>query len=259
MNKVSIYFFTGDFVEAIRRYDAGIDQVYQTHNEVVRLFNDLADIGYCTDIYSFVTPEYKEYELRDRLRIVNLGAQVYSAKGILPKAVKNDKADAIIAHFPSIELLQAALSTGRKVFPILAGSYNRRGVRARYETWRAVSLLNDLRFQLVSNHCVPATEQLARLGVKREKLIAWDTPHPFHPGLRETKLLSFRRPYEIVYVGSMMVGKGVPELIRAIALLRDLAIRSAVYAGRRRGHRRDAGNRGRAGNTSPAFVPGCYK
>ncbi len=136
MSKVSIYFFTGDFVEAIRRYDEGIGQVYQAHNEVLRLIYDLRNVGYRATIYSFVTPEYREYELKDGSRIVDLGAQDYSVKGILDKIATNDRADTIIAHFPSIELLQATLSTGRKVFPIMATSYNRRGLRARLHTWR---------------------------------------------------------------------------------------------------------------------------
>jgi glycosyltransferase involved in cell wall biosynthesis len=221
VDKVSIYFFAGDFMEALRRYDTGVQQVYQTHNEVARLIYDLRDAGYCLTIYSFVTPEYKECRLADGSRVISLGARDYSIREILQKAAANDNADAVVAHFPSIDLLKTTLSMGKKVFPILATSYNKRGLRARFHTWRLVSLLNDARFELVSNHCVPATEQLAQLGVNREKLIAWDIPHPFDPGQREPKILSARRPFEIVYVGSMMEAKGVPELISAIALLRE--------------------------------------
>jgi glycosyltransferase involved in cell wall biosynthesis len=221
MNKVAIYFFTGDFVEAIRRFDQGHEQIYETHNEVARLFYDLRALDYSVHIYSFFTAERNVWQLADGSKIVSLGAKNIQEKGILRSAVLQDDVDSIIAHFPNSELLKASLATGRKVFPILAGSYNRTSIRSRFRTWRLVSLLNDSRFELISNHCLPATEQLAKLGVKREKLIAWDIKHPFDPGLNKPKTLHIRQPFEVIYVGTIMDDKGIPELVRAIALLRE--------------------------------------
>ena len=57
-------------------------------------------------------------------------------------------------------------------------------------------------------------------GVNREKLIAWDVPHLSDPATREPKALRPPGPFELVYAGSIVEAKGVPELVRAIALLR---------------------------------------
>ena len=224
MNSVSIYFYAGDFVDVLRRYDEGRQQIYQTHNEVARLVHDLRAANYRVNIYSFVTPDRRDEKPIDGIRIVSLGAKDHSTKSLLAPAVAEDNVDAIIAHFPNLELLRAVAATKSRVFAILANSYNRTGIRSTLGRRKIVSLLNSSRFELVSNHCLPATEHLARIGVKREKLIAWDISHPFDPESYKPKELAVRRRFEAVYVGAIIEDKGVAELIRAIALLREQGI-----------------------------------
>jgi glycosyltransferase involved in cell wall biosynthesis len=143
---------------------------------------------------------------------------------LLASAVAKDDADTIVAHFPNLELLRAVAATKGRAMAGLANSYNQSGIRAALARRQVVSLLNNPRFELVSNHCLPATEQLARIGVKREKLIAWDVPHPFEPTSSEPKKFITRARFEAVYVGSITEGKGVADLIRAIAVLRETGV-----------------------------------
>jgi glycosyltransferase involved in cell wall biosynthesis len=224
VKSVSIYFPAGDFIEAIRRYDEGREQSYQTHNEVARLIYDLRAENLRVNIYSFVTPERRDDRAANGARIVSLGAKDFSTRNILNSAVAEDKADAIVAHFPNPELLRAAAATKSRVIVVMANSFNRTGIRAALGKWKVASLLNNPRFELVSNHCLPSTEHLARIGVKRKKLIAWDVAHPFDPKSHEAKQHPARRRFEVVYAGSITEAKGVAELVRAVALLREQGI-----------------------------------
>jgi glycosyltransferase involved in cell wall biosynthesis len=224
MVNVSIYFFAGDFADVLRRHEEGRQQIYQTHDEVARLAHELLAAGYRVNFYSFMTSEHRVEQPLDRFHFISLGAKEFSDKSLLSAAVAADDADAIIAHFPNLELLRAIIATKARSMAILANSYNRTGLRSVFGKWRVLSLLNNPRFELVSNHCLPATEHLARIGVKREKLIAWDTPHPFNPDSRESKGLVPRARFEAVYAGSIIEGKGIVELIRALGLLREQGI-----------------------------------
>jgi glycosyltransferase involved in cell wall biosynthesis len=224
MSSVSIYFFAGDFADVLRRYEEGRQQIYQTHNEVARLVHDFRAAGYWINFYSFITSERRLEQPLDGFRFVSLGAKDFSDKSLLKDAVAADDSDAIIAHFPNLELLHAVISTKSRSMAVLANSYNRTGLRSIIGRRRIVSLLNNPRFELVSNHCIPATEHLVRIGVKREKLIAWDTPHPFDPASSQPKKLVFRERFEAVYAGAIIEGKGVVDLILALRLLRDQGI-----------------------------------
>jgi glycosyltransferase involved in cell wall biosynthesis len=221
VSSVSIYFFAGDFADVLNRYREGREQIYQTHNQVARLVCDLMAANQRVNIYSFVTPERRDQQISDGCRIVSLGARNYAAKGLLGNAVAADHSDAIVAHIPNPELLRATIATKSRLMAVLANSYNRRGIRSTLYKWRVVSLLNNPRFELVSNHCLPATEHLEQIGVKRDKLIAWDIAHSFEPGLLAAKELTSRKRFEIVYVGAIIYDKGVADLISAIALLRN--------------------------------------
>jgi glycosyltransferase involved in cell wall biosynthesis len=181
-------------------------------------------MGQQLTIYSFVTSERREERPLPGLRVINLGAKDYSAVSLLKAAVAEDHSDTIVAQFPNLELLRAVAAKGCRAMAVLATSYNRRGLKSFFEKRKLVSLLNSPRFELVSNHCLPATRHLAEIGVNPNKLIAWDVPHPFDPASYKPKRLIARQIYKVVYVGSVTASKGVAELIHAVALMRNQGI-----------------------------------
>jgi glycosyltransferase involved in cell wall biosynthesis len=220
MTTVSLHFPAGDFLDALRRYEEGRPQNYQTHNEVAKLIHDLISTNHKVNVYSFVTAEKKEERFGGNCRIISLGADGYSSGGLLKAAVEAEYSDMIVAHHPNPELLNAALATRSRVFPVMANSENSTGLRYWLRKRRLAALLNNSRFQLISNHCFPATEQLARMGVERQKLIAWDIVHAFSPTSRDPKTLERRQRYEAFYAGSISEVKGIADLIQATARLR---------------------------------------
>ena len=217
----SIYFFAGDFADVLRRHAEGLEQTYATHDECAKLFTGLVDAGVDLTIYSFVTPEAREDRPLDGLRIVSLGARGYADSGLLQEAVAKDRSDAIVAHFPNMELLRAVIGTNCRSMAVLANSYNRRGPKAWLERWRVAKLLNNSRFELVSNHCLPATNHLSSIGVDRSKLIAWDVPHRFDPKDVAPKALASGPSFKIAFAGAIRADKGVADLIRATAQLKN--------------------------------------
>jgi glycosyltransferase involved in cell wall biosynthesis len=216
----SIYFYAGDFADVLKRHARGAEQIYATHDEVAKLFKALLDGQVELTVYSFITPEAREERPLEGLRIVSLGGRNYDDIGLLGAAVAEDRSDAIVAHFPSIELLHAVMGTNSRAMAVLANSYNRRGPKAFLERRRVKRLLNSHRFELVSNHCLPATNHLARMGVAPDKLIAWDVPHRFDPRDATPKRLVPAASYKAAYAGAIRADKGVADLIRAAAVLK---------------------------------------
>lgn len=224
MGSVSIYFPAGDFVDVMRRYEKGDQQVYQTHNEAARLFHDLLAAKCRVNLYSFISLGHCEQHPLEDLKVVALGAKNFNDTSILREAIAKDDAEAIVIHFPHLELLRGALPKKARVCVVLGNSFNRSGPRSMLNRWRIVSLLNNSRIELVSNHCRPATEHLARIGVNPEKLVPWDVARPFDPLSQKPKELAHHHPIKSFYAGSITRDKGIPDLIRAIGLLRTQGI-----------------------------------
>ncbi|WP_373486780.1 glycosyltransferase family 4 protein [Blastomonas sp.] len=228
---VAIFFYAGDFSDVLRRHSEGAQQIYATHDEVARLILDLRVKNVDVTIYSYVTDAAKDEWPMEGVRVVSLGASGAN-RGVLKAAVESASADTIIAHFSYPELLIAAIKSGKRVFAGLANSYNERGLKQYLRRKRIAHILNNKRIRMVSNHCVPATRHLAEIGVARDKLIAWDVPHRYQPTDYAPKVLTPKDWFQIAYAGSIAERKGVGDLIRAIAYLKDdgLSVR-ASFAG----------------------------
>ena len=200
----SIYFFAGDFVDVLQRHENGAEQIYATHDEVAKLAKDLVEKGVELTIYSFMTSEAREDRPVDGLRIVSLGAQRFDQGALLKQAVAEDRADTIVAHFPSISLLRSVIrSSNNRAMAVLANSYRTKGIGPWLERAQVAQLLNNPRWEFVSDHCIPATSQLAAMGVPKNRLIPWNIPLRFDPKDSPTKTLRQPKEYRAAYAGGI--------------------------------------------------------
>jgi len=221
----SIYFFAGDFVDVLQRHENGAEQIYATHDEVAKLAKDLVEKGVELTIYSFMTSEAREDRPVDGLRIVSLGAQRFDQGALLKQAVAEDRADTIVAHFPSISLLRSVIrSSNNRAMAVLANSYRTKGIGPWLERAQVAQLLNNPRWEFVSDHCITATSQLAAMGVPKNRLIPWNIPLRFDPKDSPTKTLRQPKEYRAAYAGGIRANKGVGDLIRACAELKRKGI-----------------------------------
>jgi glycosyltransferase involved in cell wall biosynthesis len=230
---LSIYFYTGDFVEAYRRFKAGEPQIYATHDEVCRLFDQLGEAEISVSVYSFLTENRSVNALSDQLTITSMGARAWNDNALLRRTLRADQSHAIVPHFGNATLVGMAIKSRARVAAVTAGSFNRGTLRERFQRSRMVRLYNNPRIDLVANHCIPSTLKLLEYGVDPAKLLAWDVPHQYTPFDFSPKTRSRADRFEIAYAGSVSEPKGVGDLIRAVAVLKQRGkIVSAKIAGK---------------------------
>jgi glycosyltransferase involved in cell wall biosynthesis len=227
---VSIYFFAGDFVQAFENHRDGAPQAYATHGEVMRLTEDLRASGHPVRIVSFVTSGRRDVEVDDGLRISELGATGPTSSDLLGPTVSVDDAEFVVPHFPNTELLRAAMSTDARLFAMLASSWTSGGPRTRWEARRIVRLLRRDRIEWVANHCRPAAEHLADLGVPRAKLLAWDVPHGDGPDGVASAPPGPGETWTVFYAGAITAPKGVGDLVDALGRLASQGRRVRLVA-----------------------------
>jgi glycosyltransferase involved in cell wall biosynthesis len=186
---------------------------------------ELVNAGLQLTIYSFMTDAAREDRPLPGLRIVSLGARRFDQGSLLKQTVAQDRSDTIVAHFPSIALLRSVIASGNQhAMAVLANSYRTRGIGPWIERRQVARLLNNTRWELVSDHCIPATSQLASMGVPKERLVPWNIPLRFHPKDSPAKSLRKTDQYRVAYAGGIRANKGVADLIRAVAELKRTGI-----------------------------------
>lgn len=218
MRKVTIFFPAGDFYEALRRFQAGERQFYATHDEVASLLLDLEAANIAVDVFSMAGAEVYDRQWSDRLRFISLNGNSVEAPQVA-SSFDCQASDCIIVHYPHRTLLNKAARSKARALAILGTTYNGKSLRAKIGAWRVARVLNNTKIELVANHCFPSTYGLADLGVRKEKLIAWDIPHRYTPEQFPPKSLASQERRSIAYAGSIAESKGVGDLLAATAAM----------------------------------------
>ncbi|WP_406857174.1 glycosyltransferase [Alsobacter sp. KACC 23698] len=78
---------------------------------------------------------------------------------------------------------------------------------------------------MIANHGSAACKSLARIGVIKSKIVAWDWPQDRTPDHYRPKK-SFGAVFKLLFVGSVIESKGVGDVVRALPILvnRDIPI-----------------------------------
>ena len=127
------------------------------------------------------------------------------------------------------QVLLECRKEGIPTLVILAGLIHDEGFLGRRRNRRLIALLNDPIVARVGNHKAPATQSLIDAGLDPSKAVAWDWPGQKRPEDREPRRLG-SPPFELVYVGSVALAKGVGDVVDACVLLheRGLSFRLSV-------------------------------
>ena len=127
----------------------------------------------------------------------------------------------LVLRLPSTGLLHWARKHGVRVLPSFADSFTpRAGLRGWLDRWRASRLaaeLNHPSISCVGNHNIAASEALAVIGVRPEKIVPWDWPRSPTPQDFPAKTAPGEGRKRLVFVGKVSEDKGVGDILRALA------------------------------------------
>lgn len=112
-----------------------------------------------------------------------------------------------------------ALARHVPTLPLFADYFPTGSWRRRLRLRPLISLLNHPDIGLAANHNVPACQSMAAAGVDAAKIVPYDWPAPRRPHDAAVRSLPQGGVCDVVYAGQVSQDKGVPELLRATAIL----------------------------------------
>jgi glycosyltransferase involved in cell wall biosynthesis len=116
-------------------------------------------------------------------------------------------------------LLRTAVKRRWNTLAMFAGFFPNERPYDRFITRQIVRRLNDPLVFAAGNHRRPAAESMTDAGLDPNKAVPWDYPLARDPKDFPFKTLS-GGPIDVVYAGSMIVAKGVGDVIDAVSLMR---------------------------------------
>jgi glycosyltransferase involved in cell wall biosynthesis len=206
----------GDYRETVLRFAAGGDETYHSQRYSVEHAASLAKDGDVT-VICLPAPAGNEL-LPNGVRAIGLGPYRRSKSLVLCATLERLRPTHLIVVTPHVPAIAWGLVRGARVLPLFADSFAPSGsIRARWERKTLVRLLSSPAISVVANHNLPASLDLAKIGVAPEKIVPWDWPAQNRPEEWPAKRSPDpSAPLRIFFAGAVSEAKGVGDLIRAL-------------------------------------------
>ena len=219
MKRILIVHYAGDYREADRLRREEGKEMYYGHGYVLDQLAALREAQHEVGFLCCLAPAYWE-QLENGVTVIGAGTNPDKDPGPVLKLIEQYDPTHLLIQGPMLPLIRWGLTRGIRLGVVLADSFANHYYRLiRFR--KLPALLNDPRISLVSNHGDNAARALVAFGVRADRVIAWDFPHVRSPDLFAAKRRPGRLPFSLFYVGSVLAKKGVGDLIRAVALLRN--------------------------------------
>ncbi len=220
--KLLILQYAGDYREAVRRFARGGTENYYAQKYSV---NTVAEFTkYCEEVAVLCCLTEQPYNelLENGVRAIGGGFQGLVDEDEVIRLIEQQQPTHLVIGVPMRKVLRWAIQKHLKVINILSESIVLTSWRDRFRGFRLRQLLNHPQIDWVGSYGMTAAKQLRSLGVKPEKIVPWDLLIENTPGSYQPKTMQCATaPWKLIYVGSLAEPKGVGDVLRAIAHLRQ--------------------------------------
>ncbi|MEM7682853.1 MAG: glycosyltransferase [Planctomycetota bacterium] len=216
----------GDFAEAAQRFAQGGQETYYAQRYSVEAVEALADVCKSVTVVCLGAQPASDVALSSGVRVVNLGFDLSEKRNParLCAALRGVGGTHWIVRVVSTPVLKAGLAAGVRVLPLWADSFRKASLLdGSWLRQRALAkLLQQDALPWIANHNLAATRDLERLGVDPGKLLPWDWPPQRRPTDYSPRTAPDpSSPRRLLYAGALALDKGINDLIRAAALLKQ--------------------------------------
>jgi len=210
----------GDYREACLRFLKGGKENYYAQEFTVNWVSELAQKIEYVGVVCVASEPYAE-KLSNNVRTFGLDYYKEGSEA-LTKLLEKEAPTHLIVCSPLRDILQWAVDAKIRVLPMLADSFDQKGIRTWFRNFLLKRILNNSQIQWVANHNINSCLSLKRIGVNVSKIIPWDFPAFITPREFPIKEAPPIDQIKLLYVGSVSIEKGVEECIRALATLKKM-------------------------------------
>src|SRR5262245_42985204 len=213
--------WTGEYREAYQRLAAGGKEKYRSQRYCVdTVGSGAARFGDVTQ-HVYLTEGEHDERLPNGVRSIGLGYDKQPADmQPVVERVAALKPTHVVQRCLSPEIIRWSADNGARLLGTFAESREVGGLKNWWRNRSISRLLNRPEVEWIGNHQVPASRWLAEVGVNPEKIIPYDFLADYTPENYAVKELRRGEESTLAFVGSICDGKGIPDIIEAVARLK---------------------------------------
>ena len=213
----------GDFAQAYK--DLIIEEKgenYYGQNYSVRAVLKQIEQGHTITVIGVKVEGY-DIRLTPALRAIGLGDR-FADYVYIDHLLEKIRPELVVLRTPNVGILKLLNKKNIPIFPVFADSFDRVPfwrIKTRCNRKALSQALNEGNINWVANHQINASMSIEKLGFDKAKILPYDWVHAENPEKwRKNSLPSFEsKQLTVFYAGSIIVAKGVFDLVKAVANL----------------------------------------
>ncbi|NEP17549.1 MAG: glycosyltransferase family 4 protein [Leptolyngbya sp. SIO4C1] len=218
--RLLIVLYAGDYRDVVRRVNSNRGTTHHSHPFVLEAISELSQQLQEITILCCRCPDAYNEVVYPGFRVIGSGFNPYERMSDLIRLIADYQPTHLVVRVPLKPIFNWAIKHRVPTITLLADSFFSQHWYQRLKNWELQRLLNHPTVEWVGNHGMNASQSLAAIGVKAQKIVPWDWPHPEQPSdLSAKQLRSGPSPLRLIYVGTLTERKGVGDILNAVAAL----------------------------------------
>ena len=213
--------YAGDYRETVQRFAKGGEETYYAQKYSVDAVADMGKQIEEAAVLCCMTTEPYDEVLQNGVRAIGAGFNKKIHVKKLIELIEKQNPTHLVVRTPIREVFQWAIRKKVRTITTFAESVPTRGLRKKLRNYWLANLLNNEQIEWVGSYGITSSICYQEIGVKANKIIPWDFPSSETPGSFFPKSLRLDVDnWNLFYVGSVIEGKGVGDLLEALAKLK---------------------------------------
>ncbi|MEG4492768.1 glycosyltransferase family 4 protein [Microcoleus sp. D3_18_C4] len=214
--------YAGDYAEAFERLAKGGSETYYAQKYSVDAVTEMAKRAESVTVICCMTPEFNDRVLENGVRAIGCGFNYKIDSQKLIELIAQQKPTHLVLRTTFPDLFKWAIKNEIKTIAVFAESIATKTWRNKYRNYFLSQLLNNEQIEWVGTYGITSSLLFKEIGVKADKIIPWDFLLETNPGSLSPKTIPADiKKIQLFYAGSLVQSKGVGDILRAVAKLRE--------------------------------------
>lgn len=214
--------YAGDYAEAFDRLAKGGSETYYAQKYSVDAVTEMAKRAESVTVICCMTPEFNDRVLENGVRAIGCGFNYKIDTQKLIELIAQQKPTHLVMRTTFPDIFRWAIKNKIKTIAVFAESIATTTWRNKYRNYFLSQLLNNKQIEWVGTYGITSSFLFQQIGVKADKIIPWDFLLETNPGsLSPKKIPADIKKIQLFYAGSLIQSKGVGDILRAVAKLRE--------------------------------------
>ncbi|MEG3921540.1 glycosyltransferase family 4 protein [Microcoleus sp. T3_A4] len=214
--------YAGDYAEAFERLAKGGSETYYAQKYSVDAVTEMAKRAESVTVICCMTPEFNDRVLENGVRAIGCGFNYKIDSQKLIELIAQQKPTHLVLRTTFPDLFKWAIKNEIKTIAVFAESIATKTWRNKYRNYFLSQLLNNEQIEWVGTYGITSSLLFKEIGVKADKIIPWDFLLESNPGSLSPKTIPADiKKIQLFYAGSLVQSKGVGDILRAVAKLRE--------------------------------------